>query len=272
MATSECAFYLSEQAVCSRPETIKKVAEVYGVTESNPKQIVEKVKAKVHCDSESCILNRPEVVKTLGEQVVEREKEERFKPYGPGDSTEWFSNFNIDDVMAQWAKKWPHFYNIEFQMIDFEEYKSALSKINFHELRAHKYKSAGVVINTDSYRGGGKHWFALYFDFSGPVSTVEYFNSSGRMPLPEIQDLFLKIKNQFIEGEKIEAEDVDKKVKSIIVSRSPYQEDDYSCGAWSLFYIWSRLNGKSYTTFDKNMQLNDEQMIKFRQFLFRKHE
>jgi hypothetical protein len=51
---------------------------------------------------------------------------EYFKPEGPRDSTKWFSNTDIDSVLAQIQKKYidKHFLHVPYQMIDFEKIQS----------------------------------------------------------------------------------------------------------------------------------------------------
>lgn len=58
--------------------------------------------------------------------------------------------------------------------------------------------------------------------------------------------------------------------KFIQVTEIEHQRDDTAnCGSYSLFYIWSRLNGKPYTLF-KNNRITDELMEEFRSVLWRK--
>ena len=125
-----------------------------------------------------------------------------------------------------------------------------------------KYDSLGVVLNTDTSDGPGIHWFCLYCNFVVNPITLEYFNSSGNMPAPEVQAWLVKTKFD-IEN------NINRKCEIVIASRIIHQQDSESeCGNYSLYYIWSRLNGVSYKKFNDE-RIKDDVMIEFRETLFR---
>ena len=55
-----------------------------------------------------------------------------------------------------------------------------------------------------------------------------------------------------------------------IIILSPHQKQHSECGVYALYYIWARLHGIPYTEFNDDYIIPDEDMIKFRKFLFRK--
>ena len=262
---TECAFYLNK-SICSDKSLVDKMRDflgkVYGVKESDDVKIVEQLGKKLNCDKESCILAKKEFKEYAGDQLVKNNLK-NFKPEGPAKTFDLLSNFNIDDVMSQWDQKFGgNFLHIEFQMRDFEKVRTRLATINLaREIRSGK-KTFGVVLNTDYSVGPGIHWFCLFGDFRDPKQyTLEFFNSSGNLPLPEVQAWLHKTK-AVLEKET----NVDTKI--IIVTRMEHQKDEHSCGPYSLFYIWCRLHGIPYQFFGNN-RIPDELMHEYRKHLFR---
>jgi len=224
-------------------------------------QIIEEAKKATDCQTESCVVDK--LTPQIGYHKAQEELKERFKPEGPSHSTDLLSNFNIDDVMAQWVKKFNRFYHITFQMIDFAKMRTELATIDFQKHYNNSNKDTfGVILNTDVSTGGGIHWFALFVDFRSNPITLEYFNSSGEFPYPQV--------HEWLNDKKFELEDkFGAPVKIVIVGDVQYQKDHHSCGPYSLFYIYGRLNGYSPKIFKNTDLVNDRNMLEFRKHLFR---
>ena len=133
--------------------------------------------------------------------------------------------------------------------------------------------SYGVVFNTDTSKGSGQHWFAIYITTNAPKLpgsdkchiTIELFNSSGQ---PINNDEFNKFWTQVsIDIQKETGCDCDYS----LVSNIQHQKDSTgNCGAYSIYYIYNRLNGMSSSDFDnREHKITDKHMEKFRTFLFR---
>ena len=264
---NECAFNLETDGICMDDPTVKKIkkfAIIKKINVSDKNEFVDKLKQIYNCDSESCLLNQGEIRNVIGETVVQDQLKTRFKPPGPWDTFDWLSNFHIDDVLDQVSKKHAdkNFLHIPYQMRDFEQAKTELSNIDFVQKYKLGVRCFGIVFNTDLSSGGGKHWFCIYGDMSKNPMTIEYFNSSGELPLTEIEIWMKKTKHLLERG-------LNKPVYDIIVSRVQYQNDSHSCGAYSLYYILSRLSGADVSDFKKNY-VNDKLMHEFRKHLFRK--
>jgi hypothetical protein len=120
------------------------------------------------------------------------------------------------------------------------------------------YKTAGCIINSDNYQGSGKHWMALFVDTRSSPMTVEFFNSSGNYPVKQWSDWMHKTKDDLAPKGK---------VKIVNVAGLQHQRSKTECGVYSLYYIWSRLNGISPEAFQK-IKVDDELMFEFRQHLF----
>ena len=266
--TKECAFHIDSGDICMEDAILSELAkfakDIKKVTVSNPKDTIDKLKKIYDCDSESCLLTKSEIRENIGTQKAENQLEKRFKPIGPYDSKQWFSNFNIDNVLDQIAIKYKdkNFLHVEFQMRDFEKTNGSLSNIDFAKEYRKGVRCFGVVFNTDTSNGNGEHWFAIFGDFAKEPFTIEYFNSSGDDPLPEISKWMKDTKNHL-------EKELKKSVKDIVVSKFANQKDNHSCGSYALFYIISRLTGKPNSYFSENA-IGDKTMHDFRYHLFRK--
>jgi hypothetical protein len=264
---SECAFTKEQNAVCSPKNIIKKMAEMVketvGKEIKDPVKIVDTLKERMNCNSESCIIKSPEFIKFAKLTHVDGILNEFFKPEGPATHFGLLSNYNIDNVLEQLQEKFPGFLHIPFQMRDFEKVGSELARVDL----AQKFKtgttSFGVVLNTDWSTGRGIHWYCLFGEKKNNKIQIEYFNSSGKEPLPETQAWLQKTKHYLTRELKIP---VDIKYSTGI----QFQNDEHSCGVYCLMYIWLRLEGTSPNWF-KYDTFNDPVMHKARRVLFR-HE
>lgn len=268
----ECAFHIkNNNGICMEDEFINELKtfakSIKKITITDKKDTVNTLKKILDCNTESCILTKQEVKNFIGNDKVSKQLEARFKPEGPYNSDDWFSNFDIDKVLDQVAIKFKdkNFLHIDFQMRDFA--KNSNSELVKTDLAA-EYKKGircfGVVFNTDYSKNNGQHWFAIFGDFSKKPFTIEYFNSSGEPPLPEITAWMEKTKHH------LSKEIPDIKVETVIVSNIVNQTDNHSCGSYSLYYIISRLEGIPYEYFTKN-KIGDELMHVFRKYYLFRH-
>jgi hypothetical protein len=267
----ECAFHTEsdqKNGICMEDEIIDEL-KTYANNSKNIKSgdrrdTIDKLKEVFDCNTESCILSNQEVKDALGHAKVNKQLEERFKPEGPFDSNEWFSNVNIDKVLEQISIKYKdkNFLHINFQMRDFEKVGSELAKTDLVEKYKNGVRCFGVVFNTDYSTGNGQHWFAIFGNFAKEPFTLEYFNSSGQDPLSEISSWLKKTKHTM-------SKKLGKVVNDIVVTKIVNQSDNHSCGSYSLYYIISRLEGIPYSHFSK-VKIGDEIMHEFRKnHLFR---
>jgi hypothetical protein len=265
---NECAYDInSKNSICMDNNTLKQVTEFANsqknIKITDPELLIKKLKSEYNCNTEACLLNTSEISSEIGSSKVENIIKTRFKPEGPHDSNRWFSNHNIDNVLKQISEnpKNSKFLHINFQMRDFEKQNTELAKTDFVEKYNEGIRNFGVVFNTDYSTGKGQHWFAVFGDFKKEPLTLEYFNSTGTDPLPEIKSWMTKVKHDIVKR-------LNKQVNVIVVSKNANQKDNHSCGSYSLFYIISRLNDVPYTFFT-NTIIGDELMHKFRKNVFR---
>lgn len=264
---SECSFVKDQGPVCSPKHVVDKMAsflkEKKGINVSNPIKVVGTMKDFLNCNSESCVLKKPEFVEFAKLNRINDLLDEFFKPSGPATHFGLLSNFNIDGVLDQLEVRFPGFLHIPFQMRDFEKVGSELATIDLAKHFKSDTKSFGVVLNTDYSTGGGIHWYCIFGEKKKDKIILEYFNSSGREPLVETQAWLQKTKHYL-------TKELNMPVEVHYSTGIRFQSDEHSCGVYCLMYIWLRLEGVAKDWF-KADNFNDQFMHKARKLLFR-HE
>ncbi len=258
------------------------------------------IKAETNCTGDECILTKVD----LPVQVEARIQREALKTNAESlDGNYWINNTEIDTCMSQMRKQYPGFahtfihmsdmkafppsnlHSFEYKVYPFTEIdlgeclKRALSKpaqTPCPQLSTEKnapLASIGAVFNTDVSTGPGQHWFAVYISIdnkdpmnpSKPLTVIEVFNSSGL-------DIEHKAFQRFWAEQQIKiAQATGSSCEYRLVSTIPHQRDDTgNCGSYSLFYIYSRLNGVRPEEFNMTgRKISDETMQKFRSVMFR---
>ena len=274
---SECSVFKKhannangELEVCSDEQIIEKIKK------ETRSANLEEIKQKTGCQTEECIYSSPLVISIIGEEAAEHQLLKNFKVKGPWNTTEWLNNEHIDNILYQAAEFLPVFHHVKFQMLDFEETKTELSRLDIILRYKEGYNYIGVILNTDKSTGVGEHWFAIFIKMmpnhptsnkrvptdNNPSSVIiEYFNSSGNNPRKEVTEWMMKQKYLLI-SKGIQA-------KIVHVCKYQIQKSQTECGCFSLFYIYSRLNGISADKFNRSHEgFSDAAMIKFRKKLF----
>lgn len=272
--SSECSVFRADNkgnfpAVCMDTNTLSKVKESLNITnnKSTPGEILEVAKKETSCDTEVCVLEALE--SKIGKQKVSQELFKNFKHEGPTND-KLLSNYNIDDLLRQFAMHDPSFVPLNFNMLNYASYSfvngevldrpdtlATISVEDWH-VKGGK-KKLGCVINTDVYQGQGKHWMALFVDTTTVPCTVEFFNSSGNSPLPEYV--------RWLEKTKIQLESCGKRARTCNISRIQHQDSKTECGVYSVFYIYARLKGIPFEVFERQ-KIDDKWMFHFRQLIF----
>lgn len=255
----ECAIYVNTEQ-CTPTDILRKIA---GDNAARPTNIIENLKKQTNCTTELCVIESHKISSKLGRDLVNKIINNYFKIKGPKyDIEKWLSNDDIDNTLAQWSlsNKFSDFNRIPFQMRDFQKNQTELATIDMKDMFSKGFRTFGCVPNTDWSTGNGQHWFALFFDFRKEPYTLEYFNSSGECPLKEFNS-WMNEKEQSLQNQ------FEKPIKKIIVTRVQNQYDNSSCGCYSLYYIYKRLNGTPWIWFRQN-KVPDKHMHEFRKFLF----
>ena len=180
----------------------------------------------------------------------------QLKPKNPGSKDEWLSTVDIYDVMEQYMDKHPSFIFLGPFPIDFDDYSNALSRINLKKLKKSK-KHIGIVFNTDPSYKSGEHWISMFIDLNN--NTICFFDSVGDKPPKQVKTFMNKIIKQ--------AKSIGIKLKEI-VNTNQHQFGNSECGVFSLYFIISRLEGKS-CDYINNKIVKDSEMNKYRNKFFR---
>ena len=264
---NECAHHLDSKDSCLDSNIIKNLSTLITSKKNinNDKDIIISLKKIYDCNTDSCLLEKKDVVDLIGQSEVNNQLNNNFKPDGSLDKNEWLSNNDIDRVLDQINKKSSNknFKHVNFQMRDFEATGGELSTIDFvNEYKNNGITCFGVVFNDDVSTGNGTHWTAMFGDFRTQPFTIEHFNSSGVGPKNEMRVWMTKTKMKLEKALNIH-------VDIIEVSKIQHQMDNSSCGPYALYYIISRLEGVPSSDFEKN-RIPDSKMWEFRKILFRK--
>lgn len=209
------------------------------------------------------------------------------------DGNYWLNNTEIDNIQFQLQNKYPGYYYSYIHMIDLEMFEPQNKNILLNSNKIYNIKDIdfvnelknstklnynkdlkyyGIVCNTDLSKNSGIHWFSIFIDFTKTPITIEYFNSSG---YPLTKGTHIKEREEFLKFFINLADELSREIrdtKFIQVTNIEHQRSDTAnCGSYSLYYIWSRLNGKSPNDF-KLKKITDEMMENFRSVLWRKDE
>lgn len=246
---------------------------------------LETVKSLTGCADDKCIISHPVVQKVFAKGSVSFFKQ-FYKPSGPKQGNAWLSNFNIDDFGDQLAQRFPTHAHLKFQMIDFDKLDSELNRDDVYSRLFDSGKtSVSVVINTDTSKGSGIHWFCVYaekYDEKSciarqhqhrpkdggdntppdvPHIDIEYFNSSGAVPEKSV-DNFIQRQTQVLRKTYAPMG-----VHTIGFTSRNFQQDSSSCGVYCCGYIWLRLSGVPVEEFHRD-EFNDRFMVEMREMLF----
>lgn len=178
------------------------------------------------------------------------------KPKRPRGKEEWLSNIDIYDVMEQYMQKYSDFIFLGPVPIDWQDFSNALSRINLKKLYKNK-KKIGIIFNTDPSYKSGEHWISMFIDLIN--KTICFFDSVGDEPPKEVKIFMRKIIKQ--------ANTIGLKLKEIINDKQ-HQKKSTECGVYSLYFIISRLEGKS-CEYINNKIIRDDEMNKYREKFFR---
>ncbi len=276
-----------EQESCLPEKIIKKIEFkiLNKDSKSDKNNTIELLAEKQECNGETIQEKEVCILEKLNDDESKKILLHHFKPVTKSfNKNYWINNTEIDSVQYQLALENEGYYYSNIHMIDLVmfnpnttehmNYKvKCIKDINFvNELKKvnnvltynGELKNYGIVINTDTSKGHGLHWFSIFIDFQSDLVTIEYFNSSGYdIENNNFKNYFDNIVDDITRDRHI------KNCKWVQVTDIQHQRDDTAnCGAYALYYIWSRLQGKPYKYFATHKIL-DEDMVEFRKLIFR---
>ena len=249
---------------CIKDKYAKSLIKAFGLPPNAVNNIDELMK-KVGCDSPSCLITKP------NSSNVSRLLRVSIKPEGDIEGNTWVDSSQIVRILNSWRiyinPKINNFYPIGFATIDFmscpNSFNNRVKNLSLNFLIQNKKRTAAVIINTDNCSGKGEHWFPLFIDLRDKVISLEYYNSVKKKMPTQIYDYFNDLKNSYIQrgGKR------DVQIYSMLPDE--HQNKNSECGIYSLFYIYSRLEGISGQEI-VSYSLPDDHVHKLRKVMFYK--
>ena len=298
---SECALSVKQNAdgSCLTQE------QVSLITKYSEENTLAEIKKKTNCSDDKCVLDKV----NIPNEVKRKIEREAFKaPTASFDHNHWLNNTEIDTIMSQLRCKYPGFAHGFIHMIDLKafspaniesfdypvfstsqtdfpnEIKAGLIKRGMIQDDSFSYepklstwnnvplKSYGIVCNTDSSKGSGQHWFALFIstdqkdpnNTSKPWIRIECFNSAGGGSTDKNFNDYWNTQAMNI------ARSTGLRCSYDVITNIQHQSSSTgNCGSYSLFYIYSRLNGILPSEFNNPKKtIKDYSMQKFRKVCF----
>jgi len=267
---------------CLKRKTLKNIANILNeklganikVKKTTKKKLYSEVKghlSKSKCRNESCWRSLSIIIENLDEKE-RKELKDSFKPFQPlswkDKPNTWLNTTDINNVMKQYEKKYPHFKYYEATPIDFhlkeggECLVSRLCNVNIRQLKKKK-KSIGLVFNTDKHNQPGQHWFSMFIDLVGKnrenpsiyfFDSAEAINDINEVP-EQILDLIEKFQKQYNYQFDVLYNDIQ------------HQHGNTECGIYCLHFLTEMLKGKGFRNY-VNQKNNDKEIEKFRKLFF----
>jgi hypothetical protein len=209
-------------------------------------------------DNQVCWTKQP-FVKALHDVDISKYT---FRPEGPQGRFEWLSTTHIEDVMHQYEKIYSDFYFLGAVPMDFDDLPVlGISDLNFKELESKGIHRIGVVINTDEHWKPGQHWVASYVNLK--KGELYFFDSTGRPPDDRVIAFLTRAAKHCLDKYKFN------KLKDLDINHNTvvHQKGGSECGVYTLYFITSMLNGKSFDFILKNV-MSDEKVNKLRKQFF----
>lgn len=183
------------------------------------------------CWTQQSFMN--EVVKEMREEVLNN----TFRPLGPNESTEWLDTTQINNLMKQYEKIYPHFLFLGAVPANCSQLSFCpLYKLNYDNLIKNGITQIASVMNLDRHGEPGSHWLALFIDIE--KGEIYLCDSVGKSPKKEIEqtinDFILYYKNRTGKNPIYE------------YNKNPYQRDNSECGVYSSNFIIRKLSGESF--------------------------
>ena len=262
---------------------------------NNKKKLVNQITNKLDnvCSDQICWL-RQKFVRNLKNDEINKNT---FRPVGPEGKNDWLSTVHINEVMAQYEKKYNDFKFYGAVPIDFDEISYyGIKNMDLDKLYNDGIRKIGFVFNLDESWQSGSHWVSLFIDlknsdFSGGsknkinLPKIYFFDSYAIKPEKRIRKLMQRIgkwcyKKIYCNNscDLTESQNSDKIFKNnktkiekkinIEYSRIRHQRGGSECGVYSIEFILNFLEGKTLDDFNKK-RIPDELVNLERNKLFR---
>lgn len=260
---------------CYSDEDLNKLKDIWNerhpdkpITSNDPREIwfILKNYYQHICNKESCWIRQ--IAKGTS---LEKELLDSFAPEAPEEwkknPTEWLSSLDILQVMNQYEKKYKCFEFMGPSPIDYDTHKlygdcvwEELCHFNLNEQINKGKTKIGVIFNTDPHYKSGSHWVSLFINIK--KGEIFYFDSAGSDIPQQIKKLVDNIISQGNNNSNNIQFTFDKNYPN------DHQQNTYSCGLYSLFFIVHMLEDKLTGYYLKHHRLKDNYIEKFRKIYF----
>jgi hypothetical protein len=200
------------------------------------------------CTTEACWTEQ-KFIENIDNNLLDKLQYFTFKPKMTKTRFTWLNTNDINFVMNQYAKIYPRFDFLGALPSDFYKIRELSSDF----LDPQKFDLVGMVLNTDGYQDSGQHWLAFVIDHRS--KTLEHFDSVGDLPNKNI-----KVWIKFLQKELPEYH--------LLINKKQMQKKNTECSIYSINYLLSRLQNKTFNEITKNV-ITDKEMNKLRDVIFR---
>ena len=273
-AAKECKKKGKKCKTCFNKTSLLKIARAYNKTAPKDKHIktTNRTLDQLWTDLKSAFSNKCKTDECwlkqdlkMPSKVLTEIDHETFRPEMSAEMKknkhEWLSNYDIGKVLYQYADHHPDFIFFGPVPVDCPNgIMCELSSMNPVNLKKDKITRIGIVFNLDKHNQPGSHWVAMFIDMTHPLHYIDYFDSAGDEPPGLIKKFMNSIKTKF---------DKNKDQSALIYNNRRHQFGKSECGVFSIYYILSRIEGKTPHQLSKK-HIKDSHMNKLRDYYFRR--
>lgn len=238
------------------------------IESNNSKEIWEKLKKHYEsvCNKESCWIKQFAIGTKMEKELIDS-----FAPESPEEwkknPTEWLSSIDIIKVMKQYEKSYQCFDFVGPSPIDYDTHQlygecvwEELCHFNLQQQIQKGKTKIGIIFNTDPHYKGGSHWISLFININ--KGKIFFFDSAGDKAPEQV----MKFVNTVIE----QGRTLTNRVNFVFDQNHPidHQQNTYSCGVYSLFFIVHMLEDKVTGHYLKTHRFKDSYIETFRKKYF----
>jgi len=221
------------------------------------KQLSDNIKT-CKSKSETCWIEQPFLQTIKEDDLIDMITKETFKPRRPLGKRQWLSNFDIEDVMAQYTRLYPDFlYYGPYPSDIFEPSVKVLFGMPFTDYESMVTTKSGdiakyiaMTFNTDPHTKSGAHWVSLAILPRDDTVYFNYFDSVGRHPNRNI-NIFI---NELIESCKKSGMH---KKGEFNINQTQHQRKNTECGVYSINYILNVIHDVPFDDIVKKVMSDD---------------
>jgi hypothetical protein len=194
---------------------------------------------------------------------------------------EWLSTYDILNVMSQYEERYKRYRFLGVYPVDFTDRTDDgycvgenMCNFNVRDFLATGKNKFGLVLNTDTHRGDGEHWFAIYanLDKRSKQFGIYYYDSVANPPDKKNSGKYCTRFMQAIKDQVTELMGTD--VGARFQKRHNKIEAQFQnsqCGIFCQVFITQMLKGHSFDTVCHRMP-RDRRMMELRDVLYRPPE